>query len=163
MLARARFVLNETGNEMLKREWNAPLQPIDRCFERFSMPKGSWDKWSDRVTLNSHIYQTNYLVILGLFLGYYVLTHLWSVVLLMIIAAGWYVVLSPAGAAFRAGPHFLAAPLTTFVLLSLSGTFVSLSQYLFLASSFILAHATFRHTSARTKLSEIRERMSNQW
>lgn len=162
-LARARFLLGEASADLLKRDWNAPLQPANRFLERFSTPKGSWNKWGDRVALNSHIYQTNYLLLTAILLAVYVLLHPWSTFLLLAIFAGWYVVLSPAGAAFRAGPHSLAAPVATFALLSLSGTLVSLGWYLLLAVVAVGAHATFRHTSARTKLSEMRERMSNTW
>ncbi len=166
--ARLRFFLSQVGDELTNRNWHLPPRPWSQFFERFTLPKKTISAWSDRVTLNSHIYQTNYVVILTLFLIYYCLTHPWSVLLLSFISMGWIFALSSVPIAFQGRrvtrkERILFGSVVTVLLLVFSGTLYSFSQHLSVTFAVLLAHASFRHTGMRTKINEIREQMSNRW
>lgn len=166
--ARLRFLLHELNLEISNRDWRTPPRPWSEFFERFSLPKNNLKSLANRALLNSHVYQTNYCIILGAALLYYVLRRPASVFVIGCVIVAWVYATSPTpllirGRRITRRERFLSVTLFSFLALLISGVLPSFARVVAVALFLILLHASFRHTSLRNKVGEIRTHMADRW
>lgn len=165
--AQLRFLYDQITTDVSSRQW-APLKPWSEFSNRFTVPKAERKAISNRVLLNSHIYQTNYLMILGTFLLYYVLRHPLSIFVLGCITIVWVqarslkpVIINRRRITRR--EKYLAASGFTVMSLVLTGVLASFFSVMSIGSALVLSHACFRHTSLRHKVDDMRAQMQSTW
>lgn len=166
--ARIRFLLTEINTEIANRDWRTPPRPWGEFFERFSIPKKNVKSLSNRALLNSHIYQTNYCIMLGAALLYYILRRPTSLFIVGCIIVAWVYATSPTplviqGRRVTRRERFLVVSVLSVLALLASGILVSFSRIMSFAVLLILLHASLRHTSLRNKVGEIRTHMADRW
>lgn len=164
--ARARLLLDDLKNELVNRDWKASLKPWSEFFKRFTVPKR--EAVYNRVVVNSHIYQANYIFVFGMALLYYVLTHPMSLFIVGTITVACVNASSPTpivigGRRITQSERHWAVLGLSLVLLTASGVLRSFSLTLGLTAAAVLAHACFRHTNVRHKVSEFRHHVSDAW
>jgi len=166
--ARIRFLFRELSTEIANRDWRAPPRPWSDFFERFSIPKKDANSVANRAILNSHIYQTNYCIILGAALLYYILFRPTSLFVVGCIIVAWVYATSPKpivikGRRITRRERFLSVSILSLFTLIVSGILLSFTRTLGVAIFFILLHASLRHTGIRSKVGEIRTHMADRW
>lgn len=154
--------------EIKSRNWNEPLVPYSNFFERFTVPRKDLQVISNRVLVNSHIYQSNYLLICGTAFLIYVLWHPSSVFVVGVILAAFVYTKSPTplvvnGRLITRRDRYRAFALFSAVVLVLTGVLSSIMKVLSLCLCLVLSHACFRHTNIRYKATHFRTQPADSW
>lgn len=166
--ARLRLIYHDVKTEAASRNWNEPSKPWTEFFGRFSSPGKQLHGIANRVVVNSHMYQTNYLLIAGLIFLIYALCRPIAVLIFTIVVATFPYATSPTplvinGKRVTRQNRLLAFLIAATSLLLLTGVLVSFIQALSVATALILSHACFRHTNVRLKVSHFRNQPSDAW
>jgi PRA1 family protein len=163
-----RSLLRAAVREATGRDWRVAARPWGRTgdgfFGRMSLPPLSGTKspsastaaaastsWSDRIALNSHLYQTNYVVVFAFAHVLLALRHPWAVFVLGALIVAWVYATSPRPLVLSAGSRritrrerFAFATLVSFVLLVVTRFFLLFALVGAQAALLVLAHASFR-------------------
>lgn len=166
--ARLRLVYHDVKTEAASRNWNEPSKPWSEFFARFSTPNKHFHAIANRVVVNSHIYQTNYLLIAGVILLIYALCRPIAVLVFTLIIAAFPYATSPTplvinGKRVTRKNRLLAFFLVVTTVLVFTGVLISFLQTGFVVIVLILSHACFRHTNIRHKASHFRNQPSDAW
>lgn len=168
LASRLRFYYEDLCSEISNRDWRIPPKPWSEFIHRFTFPKPQLRSIGNRAVLNSHLYQTNYCIILGAAVLYYVLRRPSSLFLVMCIVTGWVYATSPKpliinGRRITRHQRFATVCGLSTILLVISGVLLAFLKVLSVAIAFVVLHACLRHTSLRQKVGEIRTHMADKW
>lgn len=164
--ARLRAVARSFVSEATVRDWRMPPRPWSEFFGRFSVPWRTRASWLDRVSLNSHTFQTNYCIIVGAALVYYVVRRPWAIFVVGASIVSWVHATSPtpflvSGRRITRRERFAAATSITTILFLLSGILGSFVLLLLWSALIFLCHASFRHTAVHAKFGDLTDRKNN--
>lgn len=154
--ASARALLRAALQEAYGRDWRAPAAPWGDFVARFSLPprRKGVSAYIDRVALNSHVYQANYVALLLFALLLFMLRQPRAVLAVAPSAALWVRATSPRPVVVRGRrvtrrQRFGVAAAVSLVLGVLSGLFWGFISVGWATVCVCLLHACLRHSHAR--------------
>lgn len=162
-----RGLMESFTDEFAGRQWNQPPAPLNQFFENLEKPPTklrSFEAWKERVSHNSKLFQTNYIIIIGMFLLFYIVTHPFSVLVTLAVAVGCVIAASPnppmyiQGRLLTAQERLVAAAAVSSAVLCIFGVFSSLSYNFMLSTSACTIHATVRRVGAAEKVEGLKEK-----
>jgi hypothetical protein len=181
-----RLVALTLADDLAARDWRVPPRPWwpDFC-ARFALPaphpappavdapshlrkhparqtrvRAFANAWAARVALNSHLYQSNYAVAVGVALVVYVARKPWAAFVVAAITVACVRATAPRPLVLRSRritkrERLAAATLFSALLLVASGLMPSFLVLALLSAFLILLHASLRHSHARAQLGDI--------
>ncbi len=162
-----RGIMDSFSDEFAGRQWSQAPAPVGQFFENLEKPPTrlrSVAAWKERVSHNSRLFQTNYLIIVGLFLLFYIVTHPLSVLIMFGVAAGCITAASPNPPMYIQGrllspqERLVAAAAVSSAVLCIFGVFSSLTTNIMLSTGVCTVHATVRRVGTAEKVEELKEK-----
>lgn len=158
---RVRFISQELRKEIASRNWREPMRPWRQFIARFSLPHQQLDVIYNRIVLNSHIYQSNYVAIVAFALLSYTLINPRAMLNIAIVVTAHRFVnsvqpIAIQGRRLTRSDRYRIFFMLSSLFLSFTGVLSSFLRVVSLTLSTVIAHACLRHTDLGDKISQRR-------